>query len=346
MENYRELVSQLREYSANDLFYKEYRDARSSPDRLQSFLARQSVDDIIRRHLICPELFPKDRSILPEYLFFSEERGRNIWVRRHDRFMPAFPHRHEYFEIVFVLSGECLHSIDGSETVLPEGSLCFVATGVEHSVEIRDDSIVLLYMIQRSTFDDIFFNLIRSRNILSDFFLDNLYTRPKVSHLTFLLDDRELIELLLSMYAEVVAEDEYTSRVLNNTMGLLFVKLVRKYGGSAVTYPSVARNGTALDIVSYINDRYKSVTLGETARRFGYSLAHCSRLIRSLTGRTFTQLLRDVRMRRAEALLASSAESVESIGLMVGYENAASFIKLFKQQHGMTPGAYRRAFRI
>jgi len=342
MEKYESILNQLRQYTADELFYKEYYEVKSSPERLQAFLAQQSREEIIERKLICPELFPEDRSLLYERQFFRLENNRNIWIEKHNRYSPVFMHQHEYFEIFYVLSGSCRHWINNQETTLSQGALSFIAPYVDHSIGVFDDSIILNILIQRTTFDDIFFNVLRANNILSNFFLSNLYTHSRISNLAFQLEDQELIELLLSMLQEEAVEDSYTYRILNNMMSLFFVKLVRKYEQSAIIHISDDVDEGALEIISFINNQYKSVTLEQVADHFNYSLAHCSRLIKAVTGQNFTQLLRNVRMRRAETLLLTTPCSIENISFMVGYENPATFIKLFKQEYKMTPGTFRR----
>jgi len=341
--SYQHIIDQLQRYNADELFYREYYEAKASPKRLQEFLSRQSKEDVISRKLICPELFLEDRSMLFERLFFKLENNRNIWIEKHNRYSPIFLHQHEYFEIFYVFSGSCRHWINQQESVLPQGTLSFIAPYVNHSIGVFDDSIILNILIQRTTFDDIFFNVLRSQNILSNFFLSNLYTRSKIFNLSFQIDDEELTNLLLSMLQEESVEDSLTYRILNNMMSLFFVKLVRKYGQSAVTHVSDDDlDPHKLNIVSYINDNYKTATLEQVAEHFNYSLAHCSRLIKSITGQNFTQLLRNIRMRRAETLLLTTPSSIENISFMVGYDNPATFIKLFKQEYHMTPGSFRR----
>lgn len=53
-----------------------------------------------------------------------------------------------------------------------------------------------------------------------------------------------------------------------------------------------------------------------------------------------------LRLRIAEARrrLERTDESVERIGLEVGYENTAFFRRVFKRATRLTPGAYRRKF--
>lgn len=343
MENYDLIINELKRYNDDELFYRDYYYAKQSPETLREFLSRYTKEEIETRYLICPEVNPFSFHFLTEDYTFVLKDHRSIWLQKHNRYSPLFTHSHEYFEIFYVYSGSCSHTVGGKTETLSEGTLCFIAPHIEHSVGVFDDSILINILLQRSSFDDIFFNDIRSSNVLSDFFISNLYTTSKITSLNFHIDDRELVELLLSMLLEEIVEDSYTYRILSHMMSIFFTKLVRRYGRTAVRCtadPSL--NDTSLQIISFINDHYRDCTLSMVADAFHYTTAHCSRLIKAGTGRNFTDLLRSVRLRRAKSLLLSTPLSVDEISYMTGYENAATFIRLFKAEYGTTPGKFRQ----
>jgi AraC-like DNA-binding protein len=45
-------------------------------------------------------------------------------------------------------------------------------------------------------------------------------------------------------------------------------------------------------------------------------------------------------------MLETGTQPVEAVGREVGYEDAASFRRLFRRLAGMAPGDYRKKFRI
>jgi transcriptional regulator GlxA family with amidase domain len=49
---------------------------------------------------------------------------------------------------------------------------------------------------------------------------------------------------------------------------------------------------------------------------------------------------------RAKALLEKSELAVDTVSWKIGYEDVAFFNRLFKRITGLTPGVYRRKFRI
>jgi transcriptional regulator GlxA family with amidase domain len=69
-----------------------------------------------------------------------------------------------------------------------------------------------------------------------------------------------------------------------------------------------------------------------------------SRRFRRATGYTPMEYVHAIRVERAKLLLEQTANSVEQIGGQVGYEDIASFRRLFKRKTSLTPTEYRRSF--
>ena len=348
MGNYDAVLRELYTYNEDELFYRDYYYARKTPDDLEAFLARYSPEEIRERKLICPELFEADFSMQTEDRFFSMDTSRNIWVEKHNRYSPIYNHAHEYFESFYVLSGSCYHEINGKFQQLPQGTFCMISPYTKHAIGVFDDSIVLNLMIQRSTFDEFFLSDIQTPSCVTDFFLSNLYTANKIMALTFQFEDEDLIESLLAIMEEEKHEDHLASRILQHLTSIFLARLVRRYGNpehETDTGIRIPPDSVWLRVLSYINEHSSDVTLASVSQAFHYTEEHCSRMIRSVTGKSFTQLVRDVRMHRAEILLSSTPLNMEDIGDKIGYESATAFIRVFKQTHNMTPKEYRRISR-
>jgi transcriptional regulator GlxA family with amidase domain len=70
------------------------------------------------------------------------------------------------------------------------------------------------------------------------------------------------------------------------------------------------------------------------------------RRFRAATGYAPLAYVQSLRVEEAKQLLETSEASIEEIAQQVGYEDTASFRRLFRRQVGMTPGDYRRKFRV
>jgi len=70
-----------------------------------------------------------------------------------------------------------------------------------------------------------------------------------------------------------------------------------------------------------------------------------SRRFREQTGTTPLQWLNRARLRKAQCLLETTGHSVEWIASHVGFGSSTTFRDQFKHLVGISPQAYRRAFR-
>jgi len=84
----------------------------------------------------------------------------------------------------------------------------------------------------------------------------------------------------------------------------------------------------------------------EMADRSGLAVRTFKRRFKLATGTTPIGYVQRVRVERAKRLLETSRRPIEEISWAVGYEDPASFRRLFKRLTDLTPGEYRRRFRV
>ena len=82
--------------------------------------------------------------------------------------------------------------------------------------------------------------------------------------------------------------------------------------------------------------------LRQLARDLFYSPNYLSAVFKAETGENFSAYLTKIRLERACALLETTVLTVNEISQMLGYASPAHFISFFREQKGLTPGAYRR----
>lgn len=80
-------------------------------------------------------------------------------------------------------------------------------------------------------------------------------------------------------------------------------------------------------------------------KEMAMSQSACYRRIKSITGQTAVEFIRDVRMKRAAQLLTTSQMRVSEVSFEVGLEDTRYFSKMFQKQYGQTPSEYARQHR-
>ncbi|MHB9841839.1 GlxA family transcriptional regulator [Paraburkholderia terrae] len=86
--------------------------------------------------------------------------------------------------------------------------------------------------------------------------------------------------------------------------------------------------------------------MSDLAAALGVSERTLIRRFRSALERTPLAYLQDLRLEAARGLLETGDLGVEEIACRVGYIDASSFSRLFRQRIGMSPGAYRDRFHL
>lgn len=84
----------------------------------------------------------------------------------------------------------------------------------------------------------------------------------------------------------------------------------------------------------------------EMARWSGLAPRTFKRRFTAATSHTPIAYVQRLRVERAKRLLEGGDTPIEEISWAVGYEDAASFRRLFKRVTGLTPGAYRQRFHV
>lgn len=99
------------------------------------------------------------------------------------------------------------------------------------------------------------------------------------------------------------------------------------------------------EIMNYIQENYLTVTLDELTEKMHLSKPYLSKYIKEKSGKTFGEIVKNVRMKKARTLLKNTSMTVENIADSVGYQNVEHFNRLFKKKYGMTPVQYRNSKR-
>lgn len=68
------------------------------------------------------------------------------------------------------------------------------------------------------------------------------------------------------------------------------------------------------------------------------------RRFRAATGYLPLEYVHQLRIEEAKQIIESEQDSLDEVGVAVGYDDPGFFRRLFKRQTGLTPAGYRRKF--
>ena len=106
-------------------------------------------------------------------------------------------------------------------------------------------------------------------------------------------------------------------------------------------------DAVVLSAQRWIADNYAvAAPVAEMVRRSRLSSRTFKRRFRAATGETTISYVQRIRVEQAKRALETGSAPIEEISWAVGYEDPASFRRLFKRVTGLTPGEYRRRFQL
>lgn len=339
-----ELIHSLHTLNETELFYQKYQTAKKDPERFISFLDSISTEECLKNHWVIPELkgtIPP--SMKDEFFFSSSDAG--MVIQKHNCFSPDFEHFHTYFEAFYVYEGTCEHIMGNDSRILRMGDFVIIPPGVSHRISVQNQSIIIVMILTSQVIENTFQNPTYYKdNILSEFFLKNIHYSQGNDYLMFHTgNDQELKNIIIQMMLESINKYQEYDAILSAYFSLFFGKLLRFYENT-VDFPKASGKNAAaaFEITAYIQEHHTDVTLTRLAERYNYTPEYMSRFIREATGKTFSELLIDSRMKHAISLLRSTSLPISEIAYQIGYENTENFIRVFKKRYEKTPSSYRK----
>jgi AraC-like DNA-binding protein len=269
--------------------------------------------------------------------------GKVIDVRTHTRFVHFPKHTHNYVELIYMCSGSTKHIINGNEIVLEEGELLFLnQNAIQEIMPAGEDDIAVNLIILPSFFDYALTMLGDEDNLIREFIIDCLKSKDNdVSYLHFKVADVLPIQNLMENLIWTIHNKQNNKRSINQaTMGVLLLQLM-----NYTEYVDVGKDNSGQELVmsvyKYVEENYRDGSFTDLAEQLHYDLHWLSKTIKQLTGKNYTELLQDKRMRQAAYLLRTSKLTVADIATAVGYENISYFHRLFQKTYGTSPRNYR-----
>ena len=256
-----------------------------------------------------------------------------------DKDHPAFHmplHWHTEFEIILVRTGRFHLTLNGVPHRLYAGDMAFVGGGVLHGGSPESDNCV---------YDCVVFDLsLLSRCIKDPIIIELLRDRMMITTILSFTDAKEIWETVVRLMDAFKNRKADADRFI--CLGILYEVFGRVIGGGHYD----ENHGDPGDdirrwkkLLHYIEEHYpEKITLDMLADVAGLSPKYLCRAFARLTGKTPLAYLNEYRLDCACELLRNTDEPILSIATSCGFNDQSYFVKHFRQNRGITPGAYRR----
>lgn len=248
-------------------------------------------------------------------------------------------HSHNFFELVYVVSGQCTHRLGNEQSRIKAGDYFIIDTGSKHS----------------------YINTDKKFEIINCLFMPDYIDRA-------LTDCPTLADLLsnkilrFGVPLDICAADR-TFHDDDGTVGRLMHKMVKEYEQAATGYMELLRcyltqalvitvraseqvksdMHPATDaVIKYLQEHFdKPLSLDAIGKTSGYTAPYISGVFSKDMGMTIRNFLQRLRVEKACRLLDETNLSTADIAQKTGYNDPKHFADVFKRYKGVSPKAYR-----
>lgn len=246
-------------------------------------------------------------------------------------------HSHEYPEIILILRGRIIHSVNGESRELESGNLIFIRPSDTHSFRpYRDkacEMLILSYQLEMML-------------SLSEFFENDSfmwrYTEPVIPP-TFTLNPDDTDNISNRLFN--VNSTPFDSPALMRTkVKVILADLFTKYFLEDISHLEQD------DIPDWLTELCRKM---EKAENFKLGLPrmhklacrtpeHLCKTFRRYLNQTPTEFINQLRINYAARKLADSRDEIIAIALDLNFQSLSRFYKLFKEYYAVTPAQYRK----
>ena len=256
--------------------------------------------------------------------FFTNKeslREYSISAYLHDERCNCEIHRHEYFEIEFILSGSGTYEVDNIAYPIERDMLFFTTPASFHILNTNEP----FRLINISFSFDVFTDL------GMDIFVDT--TAPVA--LKLLGDDREVMHTYLKEL--IFAQREFNEPYKKCLLSCILHKIAKL----SPVYSPTANNHIRKALIYISNNIGSEITLESVAKHLGISSVYLCTYFKETVGMSFKSYLDNIRFDYASKLLKSTEMSTIEIAHLSGFKDYSNFMRRFKTKYGMTPNTYR-----
>ena len=254
-------------------------------------------------------------------------------------FSVKYPHRHDFFEVLYLSKGSGFHVIDGNKYDIDPPCVFFMSPGQAHKIEFSNDIEGYIFIFTGE------FYLINqtNQNRLIEFpffFTIRQENRPLILDKT---DDVFFLETLFKKgIAEIKKGEIFSVELLRSVLDLILTSCAVLYKSDENQVTKGRGHIVVKKFFKLVEDNYqKNLSVNEYAGKMAITPNHLTQTVNQLTGKTSSQIIKAKQVLEIKRLLVHTNLSVTEIANRLSFPDQSYFTKFFKRETGISPLQYR-----
>ncbi|HBY51434.1 MAG TPA: AraC family transcriptional regulator [Marinilabiliales bacterium] len=254
-------------------------------------------------------------------------------------FSVKYPHRHDFFEVLYLIKGSGFHVIDGNKYEIKPPCVFFMSPGQAHKLELSNDIDGYIFIFTAD-----FYLLNRSnQNSLIEFpFFYTIHQDNPPLQFENEEDVRFLERLFLQGISELKNLDTHSIEMLRSILDLILTTCSSRY---KITEGSINKGKGQILVKRFyqlVEENYlKNLSLADYAAMLLVTPNHLTQTVKQFTGRTSIQVIKMKQILEIKRLLVHTNLNVNEISAMLHFDDQSYFSKFFKRETNFSPLQYR-----
>jgi len=258
-------------------------------------------------------------------------------AKRH--FSVKYPHRHDFFEVLFLQKGSGLHVIDDNKYEIKPPCVFFMSPGQAHKLELSQDIEGFIYIF---TSDFYLLNRINQNSLIEFPFFYTIHQDNPPLLLNNEPDVRFLESLFMQGISEIEQSGDHSHEMLRSILDLILSTCAARYPVN----DNLLNKGKGQFLVKRFfhlieENSQKNLSLSSYASLIGVTANHLTQTVKVLTGKTSQQIIKAKQLLEIKRLLVHTNLNISEIASQLNFEDQSYFSKFFKRETGLTPLQYR-----
>ncbi len=255
-------------------------------------------------------------------------------------FKVSYPHRHDdFYEILFLTQGEGIHTIDFQQYAIRPNTIFFLSPGQIHELALSEDVQGYIILFTSSFYH---FNKTDPHKLFELPFFYNLSQETPPIY----LDNAECIQTLTNLFREAISENkQYLSdkdEAIRALLDLILIQCKRIYPLSQQDEKTNKGKVMVKRFKQLIEEKCKeNLSVKDYANLLAISPNYLSETVKSVTGRTSTDLINDRMILEIKRLLKHTDMGISEIAYSLNFADQSYFSKYFKKLTGLSPLEFR-----
>jgi AraC-like DNA-binding protein len=254
-------------------------------------------------------------------------------------FMVEFPHRHDFYEVLYLSGGSGYYLIDSNKYKIEPPCIFFMTPGQTHKLELSQDIDGYIFL-----FTSDFYLLNQSnKNKLLNFPFFHSVTRQNPPLFLSQADDNIFIKNLFVRGSKYVKNNTPSEEFIRSLLDLILITCCQLYPKEYNVLPNTKGHILVKKFMLLIEENYHlNLKVNDYANKLSITANHLTQMVKQITGKTTSEIVQEKNLLEIKRLLLYTNLNVTEIASQMNFADQSYFTKYFKKCTGLTPMQYRR----